>query len=47
MPPSAFDGATNKLAIDVYASTAASILDIGQLISADEVRTGTKLHYTL
>ena len=35
--------ATNKLTMDVYASTAASILDIGQLMSASEARLGTRL----
>ena len=35
--------ATEKLSIDVYASTAASILDIGQLINAQEIRWGSRL----
>ena len=38
--------ASDSYAIDIYASTAASILDIGQLISADEVRLGTRLVIT-
>ena len=35
--------ATDNFSIDVYASTAASILDIGQLMSADGFRWGTRL----
>ena len=38
--------ASDRHSIDIYASTAASILDIGQLISADEVRLGTRLVFT-
>ena len=38
--------ATERFSIDIYASTAASILDIGQLISADEVRLGARMQYT-
>ena len=37
---------TDRLSIDIYASSAASILDIGQLISADEVRLGTRVIFT-
>ena len=35
--------ATDSFSIDVYTSTAASILDIGQLISADGFKLGTRL----
>ena len=35
--------ATESLSIDVYASTAASIIEAGQLISADELRWGTRV----
>ena len=35
--------ASDSLSADVYASTAASILDIGQLISNDEIRWGARL----
>ena len=38
--------ATDSVSVDVYGSTAASILDIGQLISADEVRWGGRLIYS-
>ena len=38
--------ATDSFSIDVYASTAASMLDIGQLISAEKVRLGTRAIFT-
>ena len=38
--------ATDSLSLDFYASTAASIVDIGQLISAEKVRLGTRLILT-
>ena len=35
--------ATDNFSIDIYTSTAASILDMGQLISSTELRWGTRL----
>ena len=35
--------ATESCSVDVYASTAASIVEVGQLISADEFRWGTRI----
>ena len=35
--------ATDTMAIEAYGSTAASLLDIGQLINADQVRWGGRL----
>ncbi len=35
--------ASDNFSFDIYASTAASILDIGQLVSSDELRWGTRL----
>ena len=35
--------ATENFSVDFYASTAASIIEAGQLISADEFRWGTRL----
>ena len=35
--------ATDNFSIDVYASTAASVLEIGQLMSSEGVRWGTRL----
>ena len=35
--------ATDRMAIEAYASTAASLLDIGQLISTEQVRLGGRL----
>lgn len=38
--------ATETVAMEAYASTAASLLDIGQLISAEQVRIGGRLTYS-
>lgn len=38
--------ATDTVALEAYGSTAASILDIGQLLSADQVRIGGRLLYS-
>ena len=38
--------AEEDFSIDFYASTAASILEIGELMSADEIRWGTRLTFT-
>ena len=35
--------ASQRFSVDVYASTAASIVEAGQLISADECRWGTRI----
>ena len=35
--------ATKSFSLDIYASTAASIIEAGQLISADEFRWGTRM----
>ena len=39
--------ATDSMAIEAYGSTAASLLDIGQLINAEQVRWGARLLITL
>ena len=39
--------ATDSIAIEAYGSTAASLLDIGQLINAEQVRWGGRLLITL
>lgn len=38
--------ATDTITVEAYGSTAASILDIGQLLSADQVRMGSRLIYS-
>ena len=35
--------ATENFSVDIYASTAASIIEVGQLMSADEFRWGTRI----
>ena len=37
---------TDRLALEVYGSTAASILDVGQLLNAEQVRWGGRVLVT-